>query len=142
MALPNETELAAAIAEGDLRAIGQLLKGMERRIYNVCLGMLGSREEAADGAGDAMLKMIDHMHDFHGQASTEAWVMRIVMNLCLAQLRQSKARMSESLEGLNGGDDQTAELREQVRGQPQAQTGPSVQQGDMGAQLHTALSRV
>jgi RNA polymerase sigma-70 factor (ECF subfamily) len=52
---PSDEALLAAHLRGDPRAFGELVARHERRIYGLCLRILGNREDAEDAAQEAFL---------------------------------------------------------------------------------------
>ena len=51
----NESELIQAARGGDEAAFEQLVRLHEKKIYNLCLRMCGSSEDAAEAAQDTFL---------------------------------------------------------------------------------------
>jgi RNA polymerase sigma-70 factor (ECF subfamily) len=52
---PSDEALLAAHLRGDPRAFGELVARYERRIYGLCLRILGNREDAEDATQEAFL---------------------------------------------------------------------------------------
>jgi RNA polymerase sigma-70 factor (ECF subfamily) len=145
MTLDNEQQLVKAVVKGDQHALGRLLELMQPRLFNVCLRMLGNRDDAAEVTQEAMLKIIEHVHDFRHQANIATWMIRIAMNLSISQLRKRKVRLATSLEYSQsahptGHDDQSATLRQQIEDRREQDPSESVQQKEMLAHLQTALT--
>ena len=53
----NESELIQAARGGDEAAFEQLVRLHEKKIYNLCLRMCGSSEDAAEAAQDTFLAL-------------------------------------------------------------------------------------
>ena len=53
----NESELIQAARGGDEAAFEQLVRLQEKKIYNLCLRMCGSSEDAAEAAQDTFLAL-------------------------------------------------------------------------------------
>ncbi len=151
MPIADEAQLISRVRRGDTAALGDLLEMHRRRLFNVSYRMVGNAEDAAELTQDAMVKVIEHFHDFNGQAALSTWMIRICMNLSISHLRKRKLRLTTSLDddggvgggagSASGGDDQSTPLRARIAsGEP----GPeqSVQQREMTANLHMALGRV
>lgn len=62
----------------------------ERQVYAVCFHMMGSREDAADCAQEAMLRAFRAFDTFRRDASFSTWITRIAMNVCTDELRKRK----------------------------------------------------
>lgn len=144
MTLQNEQQLVRAVVKGDHHALGQLLEQMQPRLFNVCLRMLGNRDDAAEVTQQAMLKIIEHVHDFRQQASVSTWMIRIAMNLSISQLRKRKVRQASSLDqtwpSSSGSGDQSSALRDQLEDRREPEPSQSVQQKEMLVHLQTALA--
>ena len=56
----NESELIQAARGGDEAAFEQLVRLHEKKIYNLCLRMCGSSEDAAEAAQDTFLAQQAH----------------------------------------------------------------------------------
>jgi RNA polymerase sigma-70 factor (ECF subfamily) len=149
----TEEQLVTRVRAGDRGALGGLLERYQDRLFNVALRMLGHREDAAEVAQDAMLKIVEHIGEYHGDSAIGTWMTRIVMNLSISRLRQRRVRLTVSLDapasgGASGagggggagprGEDQGRALREQL---VQQEPGPelSVQQKEMSSRLHEAM---
>ena len=141
----TEPQIVEAVMRGDKVALGQLLQLYQSPLYNVCLRMLGNADDAAEITQDAMLKVIEHVKDFHGQSDVSTWMIRIAMNLCISHLRKRKLRMATSLDGTSGGgrdngsDDQTTPLRQEIADHREPPPDSGVQQRELIRHLHTAL---
>jgi len=55
MSHPSDEALLAAHLRGDPRAFGELMARHERRVYGLCLRILGNREDAEDATQEAFL---------------------------------------------------------------------------------------
>lgn len=136
--------LAMRAREGDVAALGRILEQYQHRLYNLCLRMVGNRDDAAEVAQDAMLKIVQHISDYNGQSAIYTWMARIAINLCISHLRKRRLRHTASLDadGHPGQDDQTTPLRQQIQqtGEPSPQQ--SVQQREMIAHLRLAMDRL
>lgn len=86
--------------QGDAGAFEALMAPHERRIYALCLRMLGNREDALDCAQDAMLRIWRAIGAYRKEASFQTWICRIATNACLDLLRRKKVRPQVSLDGL------------------------------------------
>ena len=146
---PTEAQLVTAVRRGDHAALGRLLELHQHRLYNVCLRMVGHRDDAAELTQDAMLKIIEHIGDFKGHSALGTWMIRIAMNLSLSHLRKRKLRRTTSLDADNGryvpagdGGTQAAPLRDRLAGSREPDPSQHVQQREMVARLHQALGRL
>ena len=105
---PDETALLDRVRHGDRSALGELLRAHERRIYHVCLRMVSHPDDAAELAQDVMVKAVQKIDDFRGEAKLSTWMTRIAMNLSISHLRKRRLRHTVSLDaprnGVHGGE--------------------------------------
>src|SRR5947208_15620471 len=59
-----------------------------------------NEEEAVDLSQEAWVKGWQRLKQFQGEASFVTWMTRIVINLCLDQLRKQKRHRTESIEAM------------------------------------------
>jgi RNA polymerase sigma-70 factor, ECF subfamily len=85
-------ELVRRFLAGDAGAATELITRHERRVYAVCLRVLGNPDDAADAAQDAFLAMIRKLDGFRGEAAFTTWLYRVAMNVCYDHLRRAKRR--------------------------------------------------
>lgn len=145
MTLDNEQHLVTAVVKGDQHALGKLLELMQPRLYNVCLRMLGNRDDAAEITQESMLKIIEHVQDFRLQSNISTWMIRIAMNTSISHLRKRKVRQATSLEYSQSArpaamDDQSATLRQQIEDRREPEPSESVQQKEMLVHLQKAMA--
>lgn len=141
----TENELLDAVRRGDTAALGDLLELYQHRIFNCCLRMSGNRDDAAELCQDTMLKVIEHIRDFHGNSRFSTWALRIAMNLCISHLRKRKLRQTTSLDAERGnpdGSDQSAMLRQEIADNREPAAEWNVQQKELLAHLQTAMACV
>jgi RNA polymerase sigma-70 factor (ECF subfamily) len=85
---PSDEELLAAHLRGDRDAFGQLVGRHERRVYGICLRMLGNREDAQDAAQEAFLSALRRASSFRQEAAFSTWLYRIAVNAATDQARR------------------------------------------------------
>lgn len=98
MTLPDETALLERARRGDRSALGELLRAHERRIYHVCLRMVSQPDDAAELTQDVMVKTVQKIEDFRGDAKLSTWMTRIAMNLSISHLRKRRLRQTASID--------------------------------------------
>ena len=86
----NESELIQAARGGDEAAFEQLVRLHEKKIYNLCLRMCGSSEDAAEAAQDTFLALWRGLEGFREDAALSTWLYRLASNACIDLLRRSK----------------------------------------------------
>jgi RNA polymerase sigma-70 factor (ECF subfamily) len=92
---PSDEALLAAHLRGDPRAFGELVARHERRIYGLCLRILGNREDAEDAAQEAFLAALRKASSFRRAAAFSTWLYRIAVNAATDQARRrGRARLT------------------------------------------------
>ena len=76
--------------EGDQGAFTTLVERHETRVYNVCLRILGDREDARDAAQDTFITVLRKLPQFRGESAFSTWLHRVAVNACYDALRKRK----------------------------------------------------
>ena len=93
-----ESEMIHRAKRRDAAAFESLYRLHSRRIYALCLRMLGNISEAEDLTQEAFLQLFRKIHLFRGESAFSTWLHRMAVNLVLMRLRR-KAPPQVSLEG-------------------------------------------
>src|SRR3954471_10762557 len=96
----DDAALVKAAQKGDTTAFEELVARHRDKIYARAFTMMRNEEEAIDLSQEAWVKGWQRLAQFQGEASFSTWMTRIVINLCLDQLRRQKRLRAESLEML------------------------------------------
>jgi RNA polymerase sigma-70 factor, ECF subfamily len=97
----DDKTLVRAAQRGDMGAFEELVARHRDKIYARAYSMMRNEEEALDLSQEAWVKGWQRLKQFQGEASFGTWVTRIVINLCLDQLRKQKRQRSESIEAMD-----------------------------------------
>jgi RNA polymerase sigma-70 factor (ECF subfamily) len=97
----DDTTLVKAAQKGDTRAFEELVARHRDRIYARARSMVRNEEEAIDLSQEAWVKGWQRLKQFQGESSFSTWMTRIVINLCLDELRKQKRRRTESIEEMD-----------------------------------------
>ncbi len=87
---PDENKLLESAREGDQAAYRDLYQCHHRRIYGLCLRLLGDRELAEDALQDNFVQAWCKLAQFREQAAFGSWLHRIAVNQCLGMQRRRK----------------------------------------------------
>ena len=87
-ALFNETLRLAQ--RGDASAFEEIYRLHSRRVYSLCLRMLGDPIEAEDLAQEAFLQLFRKIHTFRGESAFSSWLHRLTANVVLMSFRRKK----------------------------------------------------
>lgn len=99
-AIPDE-KLVRRAQRGDMVAFEELVARHRDKIYARAFSMMRNEEEAIDLSQEAWVKGWQRLKQFQGESSFVTWMTRIVINLCLDQLRKQKRQRAESIEHLD-----------------------------------------
>ena len=83
-----------------MQAFEQLVARHRDKVYARAYSMMRNEDEALDLSQDAWVKAWQRLGQFQGDSSFVTWMTRIVINLCLDQLRKLKRKRAESLEAM------------------------------------------
>jgi RNA polymerase sigma-70 factor (ECF subfamily) len=84
----SEAEAILRARNGDRSAFEYLYRLHSRRIYGICLRMVGNTAEAEDLAQEAFLLLLRKIHTFRGESAFSTWLHRLTVNLVLMHLRK------------------------------------------------------
>ena len=87
---PGDDELVKAAKKGDMAAFEELVARHRDKIYARAFSMMRNEDEAIDLSQEAWVKSWQRLKQFQGDSSFGTWMTRIVINLCLDQLRRRK----------------------------------------------------
>src|SRR4030095_5362381 len=107
----DDSALVRAAQQGEMDAFEELVARHRDKIYARAYSMMRSEEDAIDLSQEAWVKGWQRLKQFQGDSSFATWMTRIVINLCLDQLRKQKRQRSESIESL---DEETGGVERQM----------------------------
>src|SRR5256885_8213381 len=100
----NETIRLAQ--QGNAEAFETIYKLHSRRVYALCLRMLGDPVDAEDLTQEAFLQLFRKIHTFRGESAFSSWLYRLTANVVLMRFRKKKP-LTASLDDITrAGDDQ------------------------------------
>jgi RNA polymerase sigma-70 factor (ECF subfamily) len=102
----NEAEAIERARNGDRAAFEYLYRSHSRRVYAVCLRMVGNTTEAEDLTQEAFLLLFRKIHTFRGESAFSTWLHRLAVNVVLMHLRK-KSPPIVSIEATPDPDDET-----------------------------------
>lgn len=85
---PAEANALTRAQAGDHQAFAQLYSLHKRRIYSLCLRMVGNIAEAEDLTQEAFLQLHRKISTFRGDSAFSTWLHRLAINVVLMQLRK------------------------------------------------------
>ncbi|NCA98787.1 MAG: sigma-70 family RNA polymerase sigma factor [Clostridia bacterium] len=106
----KEKEWIEQAMKGDGEAFGQLVQSHMARIFNVCLGLLGNRDDAEDCTQETFLKAYRSLSLYQGRSSFYTWIYRIAVNVCHDLQRSKKSHPTTSIDQENEEGDRLFQL--------------------------------
>src|SRR5438445_10259175 len=97
----SDKALVRQAQRGDMVAFEELVLRHRDKIYARAFSMMRNEEEAIDLSQEAWVKGWQRLKQFQGESSFVTWMTRIVINLCLDQLRKQKRHRTESIEEMD-----------------------------------------
>lgn len=113
----SDTELSRRIAQGDMRALEQLMRLHNPTLFRTARAILRDDAEAEDAVQEAYLQAYRSIGSFRGDAKLSTWLVRIVANEALARRRKDVRRAA--IVPIRGGgvEEQEFETEAAVRGE-------------------------
>jgi RNA polymerase sigma-70 factor, ECF subfamily len=105
---PDSESLTAVVRlaqSGDAAAFETIYDLHSRRVYALCLRMLGDPVEAEDLAQEAFLQLFRKIQTFRGESAFSSWLHRLTANVVLMSFRRKKP-LTTSLEEVIKPDDE------------------------------------
>lgn len=84
----GEADILARAQAGDHTAFAQLYSAHKRRVYSLCLRMLGNVAEAEDLTQESFLQLHRKIATFRGDSAFSTWLHRLTINVVLMHLRR------------------------------------------------------
>jgi RNA polymerase sigma-70 factor (ECF subfamily) len=105
--IAGEAEAIEAAKRGDADAFAKLYNLHKRRVYTLCLRMLGNVSAAEDMTQNAFLHLFRKIGSFRGESAFSTWLHRLTVNLVLMQLRKKGLNLVSLEETINPSDEDT-----------------------------------
>jgi RNA polymerase sigma-70 factor (ECF subfamily) len=134
----EDPALVRAAQQGDMTAFEELVNRHRDKIYARAYSMMRNEEEAIDLSQEAWVKGWQRLRQFQGESSFGTWMTRIVINLCLDQLRKHKRQRTESIEAM---DEESGGVERQI---PVVTVNPTagLERGELRQRIDRALGQL
>ncbi len=97
----TDSALVQAAQAGDMGAFEELVARHRDKLYARAYSMMRNEDDAIDLSQEAWVKGWQRLRQFQGESSFATWMTRIVINLCLDQLRRQKRQRADSIEEMD-----------------------------------------
>ena len=104
-ALSADAVILARAQAGDHAAFAQLYALHKRRVYSLCLRMLGNVAEAEDLTQESFLQLHRKIATFRGDSAFSTWLHRLTINVVLMHLRRKGLNLISLDEALDPSPD-------------------------------------
>lgn len=102
-----EGELICKCKIGDIEAFEELISKYEKKVFNICLRILGNYGEAEDVSQDVFIKVFKYINSFKGNSSFYTWLYRITVNECMDLFNKKKKVIAFSMdEPIENGEEE------------------------------------
>ena len=81
----QEAALVSRILAGEKRLYEIIMRRYNQRLYRIGMSVLNNDADAEDAMQTAYIKAYEHLAQFRQQSSLSTWLIRIMINECLAQ---------------------------------------------------------
>ena len=134
----DDVTLVRQAQKGDTGAFEELVARHRDRIYARAFSMMRNEEEALDLSQEAWVKGWQRLKQFQGESSFSTWMTRIVINLCLDEIRKQKRRRAESIEEL---DEESGGVERQM---PAVTVNPTerLERGELRQRIDRAMAQL
>lgn len=109
----TEAEAIRLAQQGDASAFEHLYRLHSRRVYALCLRMVGNPADAEDLAQEAFLQLFRKIATFRGESAFSTWLHRMTVNVVLMRLRKKSLPVA-SLEETTEPDEETGGPRKDI----------------------------
>jgi len=111
----SEAEAIRRAQQGDVAAFERIYQLHNRRVYALCLRMLGNTADAEDLTQEAFLQLYRKIGTFRGESAFSTWLHRLSVNVVLMKLRR-KSLSETSLEEATEPDEESTGPRRDFGG--------------------------
>ena len=118
----SEAEAIRLAQQGDAGAFERIYRLHSRRVYALCLRMVGNTAEAEDLTQEAFLQLFRKIATFRGESAFSTWLHRLAVNVVLMKLRK-KTLAETPLEDTNDPGEESGGPRKEIGGPDLLLTG-------------------
>jgi RNA polymerase sigma-70 factor (ECF subfamily) len=123
----TDADIVRLAQQGDSVAFERIYRMHSRKVYTLCLRMVGDRSDAEDLTQEVFLQLFRKIQQFRGESAFSTWLHRMSVNIVLMRFRK-RPRPEESLDAITN---------------PEPETGaPSKEFGGPDLRLNGAVDRI
>jgi len=95
----NDADVVRLAQQGDAAAFERIYRLHSRKVYTLCLRMVGDKTDAEDLTQDVFLQLFRKINTFRGESAFSTWLHRMSVNIVLMRFRK-KPRADQSLDAI------------------------------------------
>jgi RNA polymerase sigma-70 factor (ECF subfamily) len=100
----TDADVVRLAQQGDADAFERIYRTHNRKVYTLCLRMVGDRTDAEDLTQEVFLQLFRKLHQFRGESAFSTWLHRMSVNIVLMRFRK-KNLAEQSLETITNPED-------------------------------------
>ena len=138
----DDTVLVRAAQKDDMSAFEELVARHRDKIYARAFSMMRNEEEAVDLSQEAWVKGWQRLNQFQGESGFATWMTRIVINLCLDQLRKRQVRKEDAPVAKDSEGEEYDVLSQVPDGRAAANPERDLMRRELGGRINRALEKL
>src|SRR5580698_4276106 len=96
IALQEEVQLVEKAQQGDSLAFGSLVEPWRKPLFGYIYRMVMLRQDAEDLLQDVLVRVLENIREYRGEARFKSWLFGIATHVCLDHLRSKKRWRTEA----------------------------------------------
>ena len=121
LASEDELRLVERARQGDRDALGSLVEPWRKPLFGYIYRMVTLRQDAEDLLQDVLVRVLENIREYRGEARFKSWLFGIATHACLDHLR---ARRRWRVEAQRIGEQESTEHPEQLVGLRELMSSP------------------
>lgn len=103
----RDAEALRLAQQGDAAAFEEIYRAHSRRVYALCLRMVGDATQAEDLTQDVFLQLFRKIATFRGESAFSTWLHRMAVNIVLMRFRK-KSPAETPLEAITNPEEESS----------------------------------
>ena len=138
----DDSALIREAQRGNRAAFEELVRQYDQAVLRLALNLMRSEQDAQDIYQEAFLKAYRNVGSFRFECSFYTWIYRIVVNLCLDQLRKKNVRKESSNVGVDSGGEEYSVLDRVSDDRSGANPERDLMRRELGKKISQALEKL
>jgi len=111
----TDADVVPLAQQGDAVAFEQIYRLHSRRVYSLCLRMVGNPTEAEDLTQDVFLQLFRKIGTFRGESAFSTWLHRMCLNIVLMRFRK-KSLAETSFDAITNPEEESVAAPQEFGG--------------------------